>query len=102
MGAWRDSMKGTAGAVRWTFRRIAARSAGSSRSARERMTAEARRSEPTGSRRSPRGKEPAQPEGIEGIEHDKVEIASQPAMLEPVVKDDQLRFQLARRQSLRA
>src|SRR5208282_4808566 len=73
MGAWRASINGKSWAVHRTLRRISSRWDGSSRSAREEFS---------------------KPEGIEGVEHDQVEITRQPAMLEPVVEDDQLRLQL--------
>ena len=87
-------MKGSDGALRPTSRRIRSRPSGSIRSALERMAAEARFSELIGSRSSPRREEPAQAERIEGVEHHEVEVAGQAAVLEAVVEDDQLGFQL--------
>ena len=50
----------------------------------------------------PTGKKPPQTEGVEGVEHDQVKIASQPAMLEPVVEDDQLGLEFDGRRRPRA
>ena len=101
-GAWRASRKGHARGHASTSRRIGSRAAGSSRSARERTTADARRSERYGLAQEPTGKQPPQTERVEGVEHDDVEIARQPAMLEPVVEDDQLCLQFERRRSRRS
>ena len=93
MGAWRASMNGKAGAVHRP--RGGSARAGTARAGRhgkERLRSAAERADRLS--HQPTREEFSEPEGVEGVEHDQVEIARQPTMLEPVVENDQLRLQL--------
>ena len=71
-------MNGNSGAVHCTLRRISSRRDGSSRSARESTTAEAPAERTDRLSQQTTREEPSEPERIEGVEHDQVEVA-QPA-----------------------
>ena len=93
-GACRASTQCSGPACRSASARIAARSAAPIRSARDRTTTSRTPQRSNRLAEQPSGKQRPEPERLECVEQDHIQIARQPPMLKSVVEHDQLGLEL--------